>query len=794
MHRPYPPSPQKQSLKLSGSSIDHKLDCSSKDLKMPPILSVCELLVTGMTCSACTGAVQGALLKHPGVYQAQVEVVRETARIAYDSCVVRPEELCAVVEGLGFGAQILQIFVSTPRSPPGDCSRTTAGSADILYEEEQLGFEEPPAREEEEEFTLGFQSALLQRGGANDSDTLTRKADATLHLVLQGDAELSAESACRTLKSSNGVVGCTVAPLRSSEVQRAQRLIVTYKPEVVGAREMLTGYGPELWNCALRLLLQKQAVLDNRRSVSSSLLVSLPPAAVVLCLSIMARTHNLPPILLRECIPGVRVSTILLLLLTTLVQFYGGRAFHKAALNGLRHRHCSMDLLVSLGSNLAFVYSVLSCIQAAATTLWCRPLLSAAATEPEGATASTDANQSPFRELIEKAEPHLFLDTCAMLICVVLLGKLMQLRAKERILKQLYCLHNLKARSVHLVLRSADRAVAACLSPPNPSDLSVSEASVYWDELLKVPYLSSGGSDCPGGPPSRRWWHGVASACGLKNFRNTYNPLSQPDPCSLPEEAEEAVAGREGRCSSAAARKELEMPPVEAAPDLPAEVVISTDLLQKGDVVRVPPQGVLPADGILLAPDVLHVDERLITGEGRAVAKMVGNRVIGGSKNAAHTDAYVRVETVGDGSVLQTLLRLVNTTQQQQQPMQRAAESFSAYFIPTVICISVVAALAWAVKVFTATDMAPLSTLQQLRKRLQELELYEGLSEVQPQLVLQQLEQQARGTDPQNAFLGASVAPGAHASASFDAAPIASHVVEAAAAACQLSGWGSPQP
>lgn len=83
-----------------------------------------------------------------------------------------------------------------------------------------------------------------------------------------------------------------------------------------------------------------------------------------------------------------------------------------------------MDLLVSLGSSLAFFYSVLSCIQAAAGNLWCRPLLSAAAAGRGSLSSSNSAGErSAFHDLIEEAEPQNFFDTCATLICVLLLGK-----------------------------------------------------------------------------------------------------------------------------------------------------------------------------------------------------------------------------------------------------------------------------------------------------------------------------------------------------------------------------------
>ena len=46
------------------------------------------------------------------------------------------------------------------------------------------------------------------------------------------------------------------------------------------------------------------------------------------------------------------------------------------------------------------------------------------------------------------------------------------------------------------------------------------------------------------------------------------------------------------------------------------------------------------------APQVLHVDERLVSGEGRGICKLAGQRVIGGSRNASHADAFIQVQVV----------------------------------------------------------------------------------------------------------------------------------------------------
>ena len=145
---------------------------------------------------------------------------------------------------------------------------------------------------------------------------------------------------------------------------------------------------------------------------------------------------------------------------------------------------------------------------------------------------------------------------------------------------------------------------------------------------------------------------------------------------------------------------------------------------------------------------------------------------------------------VGDASVLQTLLRLVQTGQQQQQPLQKAAEKFAAYFIPIVLCITATAAIVWAVRVFATADTLPLSPLQQIRQRLLELELREGLSGSQVQQQLQQQLQQQQHFESHGNFLtAAGPLRSAPTSSPVEAPPVSSHAAAAAAAACRLSNW-----
>jgi Cu+-exporting ATPase len=62
--------------------------------------------VTGMHCAACVGRVQGALDNTPGVSSAVVNLMTNTATVAYDPTTTAPAALVAAIETTGYGASI----------------------------------------------------------------------------------------------------------------------------------------------------------------------------------------------------------------------------------------------------------------------------------------------------------------------------------------------------------------------------------------------------------------------------------------------------------------------------------------------------------------------------------------------------------------------------------------------------------------------------------------------------------------------------------------------------------------
>jgi len=112
-----------------------------------------------------------------------------------------------------------------------------------------------------------------------------------------------------------------------------------------------------------------------------------------------------------------------------------------------------------------------------------------------------------------------------------------------------------------------------------------------------------------------------------------------------------------------------------------------------GDRLRVRPGERVPVDGVVLEGRSA-VDEALVTGEPIPVEKEPGSRVTGGTVNG--TGGFVmRADRVGADTLLAQIVRMVGEAQRSRAPIQRLADQVSAWFVPAVVAVAVLTALAW---------------------------------------------------------------------------------------------------
>jgi P-type Cu+ transporter len=124
-----------------------------------------------------------------------------------------------------------------------------------------------------------------------------------------------------------------------------------------------------------------------------------------------------------------------------------------------------------------------------------------------------------------------------------------------------------------------------------------------------------------------------------------------------------------------------------------SERVISTDLLEENDLVKVVRGMTIPVDG-----EIVHgsgeVNEALITGEAMPVNKSINDEVIGGTQLLEGV-LHVKVRTVPENSVLQQIIKLVENAQMEKAPIQQMADGIAGVFALVVIAISVFVFFLW---------------------------------------------------------------------------------------------------
>ncbi len=125
------------------------------------------------------------------------------------------------------------------------------------------------------------------------------------------------------------------------------------------------------------------------------------------------------------------------------------------------------------------------------------------------------------------------------------------------------------------------------------------------------------------------------------------------------------------------------------------EEEVSVDDLQKGDLLRVRPGEKIPIDGVI-TEGKSAIDESMITGEPVPVEKAANEKVIGATIN--QTGSFVmRVDAVGEETMLAQIVQMVADAQRSRAPIQKLADQVAGYFVPTVVLISVITFIVWAI-------------------------------------------------------------------------------------------------
>ncbi|MDO7847483.1 heavy metal translocating P-type ATPase [Hymenobacter sp. M29] len=202
-----------------------------------------------------------------------------------------------------------------------------------------------------------------------------------------------------------------------------EKATVHYLPELVNQATLKTavenaGYGVVKRAPSIGAA-ERNAEIDQQKAAAYAHLrrrfwVAAGLAALIMPLSMLM----LWPVVMMHL--NLQWLNMALLLLTLPVLLYSGREFYSSAWKSFRHRTANMDTLIAIGTGAAFLYSV-------AATL------------------------APGFFTRRGLAPEVYFDTTATIIALILLGKVLELRAKTRTSAAMRALMNLQAKTARLV-------------------------------------------------------------------------------------------------------------------------------------------------------------------------------------------------------------------------------------------------------------------------------------------------------------------------------------------------------
>jgi Cu+-exporting ATPase len=215
----------------------------------------------------------------------------------------------------------------------------------------------------------------------------------------------------RALKGLYGVIDVTVN-------LAAEKATVEYIPTIVGFEDFKKTVA-EAGYTALQITEEFVDREQKQREKEFQILKKQFIVSAVLAAPIIAGSMLTIPVL---------SNWYLLFLLSTPVQFWSGMRFHKAALSALRHRTANMNTLISVGTTSAYVYSL----------------------------AAMFMPQLFFKGGIT---PHVYFDTSATIITLILLGRMLEARAKGKTSEAIRKLMGLQAKTATVLRDGIEKEI-----------------------------------------------------------------------------------------------------------------------------------------------------------------------------------------------------------------------------------------------------------------------------------------------------------------------------------------------
>lgn len=126
--------------------------------------------------------------------------------------------------------------------------------------------------------------------------------------------------------------------------------------------------------------------------------------------------------------------------------------------------------------------------------------------------------------------------------------------------------------------------------------------------------------------------------------------------------------------------------------------IVPVSQLLSEDIILVRPGASVPADGEVVG-GTTEVNEAMITGESKPVAKKQGDKVLGGTVNSGDGSLRVMVTAIGEETALSGIMRLVKEAQESKSDTQILADRAAAFLFYAALAAAALTAVLWTIAI-----------------------------------------------------------------------------------------------
>ncbi|CAN6980868.1 unnamed protein product [Brassica oleracea var. botrytis] len=389
--------------------------------------------IVGMTCSACAGSVERAIKRLPGIHEAVVDALNNRAHILFYPGVVNEEKIRETIEDIGFEASLIEnertnqaCRIRINGMTCTSCSSTVERALEsvngverahvaLAIEEAEIHYDPSLVSSEkllEAIENAGFEAILIS----------TRTGEDVSKITLKIDGEFTDESITiieRSLEAIHGVQKVEINPGND-------KISVLYNPDVTGPRNFIRVIESTVFAGHIKATIFTEGGVgrdsQNQGEIKQyckSFLWSLVfTAPVFLTAMVFMYIPGVKNMLMFKVVNMLNVGEIIRWVLATPVQFFIGWRFYIGSYKALRRGSANMDVLVALGTNAAYFYSLYTVLRAA--------------TSPDFMGVD-------------------FFETSAMLISFIILGKYLEVLARGKTSEAIAKLMNLAPETAMLL-------------------------------------------------------------------------------------------------------------------------------------------------------------------------------------------------------------------------------------------------------------------------------------------------------------------------------------------------------